>query len=189
VQQALENDQGQNPVEPSQPYPSGKLHNRTHAEPCRRNEIEASEETEQVRPELSHLRGPTSPMEVSLPSESARRRDRGPGACSRAWWGHRRGRYILLPISTTPRTVPANTGVMGGVLRIAVAEVVLHGAEIRALVGEVVAAGVAEHVGPNPTELGLFAGEPDDVVDGPAGELCLPLGHEQPGPRGRRGSA
>src|SRR5262245_64456529 len=56
MQKAQENDQGQDPVEPAQPYPPGKLHNRAHAEPCRRKEIEACEETEQVRLELSHLR-------------------------------------------------------------------------------------------------------------------------------------
>src|SRR5262245_14434786 len=71
MQKAQENDQGQDPVEPAQPYPPGKLHNRAHAEPCRRNEIEACEETEQVRLELSHLRQAHIPMEASLPSESA----------------------------------------------------------------------------------------------------------------------
>jgi hypothetical protein len=40
---------------------------------------------------------------------------------------------------------------------------------------------VPEHVGPNLTELRLFAGKADDVVDGLPDELCLPLGHEQPG--------
>jgi hypothetical protein len=34
---------------------------------------------------------------------------------------------------------------------------------------------------PDASKLGLPAGHSHDVVDGLAGELCLPLGHEQPG--------
>jgi hypothetical protein len=49
------------------------------------------------------------------------------------------------------------------------------------VVGEVVAAGVPKHVRPNAAELCGLASNPHDVVDGPAGKLCLPLGHEQPG--------
>jgi hypothetical protein len=37
------------------------------------------------------------------------------------------------------------------------------------------------HVRPDSAELHLFAGQAHDVVDGLAGALCLPLGHEQPG--------
>ena len=77
--------------------------------------------------------------------------------------------------------MPGNTGVMGGMLGIAVAEVVLHGSEVGALVGKVIAAGMAEHVGPDPAELRLLAGHAHDVVDGLASELCAALGHEQPG--------
>jgi hypothetical protein len=54
---------------------------------------------------------------------------------------------------------------MGCVLRLAVPKVVLHGAQIRALVGKVVAAGVAEHVRPDATALRLRANQPDDIVD------------------------
>jgi len=46
------------------------------------------------------------------------------------------------------------------------------------LVGQAIAAGVAEHVRPDAAQLRLLAG--NDVVDGLAGELCLPLGHKQP---------
>src|SRR5262245_18988115 len=61
------------------------------------------------------------------------------------------------------------------------AEVVLHGAQIGALIGKVVAARVPEHVRPDPAELRLLSRQPDDVVDGLPGELGLPLGDEQPG--------
>ena len=40
---------------------------------------------------------------------------------------------------------------------------------------------MAEHVGPDSAELRLLASHAHDVIDGLAGELCLPLGHEQPG--------
>jgi hypothetical protein len=39
-----------------------------------------------------------------------------------------------------------------------VPEVVLHRSQIRALIGQIVAAGMAQHVRPNPAELGLLAG-------------------------------
>jgi hypothetical protein len=48
----------------------------------------------------------------------------------------------------------SNAGIMGGVLGIAVSEVVLHGPEISALIGQVVAALVAKHVWPNPMPAG-----------------------------------
>jgi hypothetical protein len=60
-------------------------------------------------------------------------------------------------------------------------EVILHRPQISALIGQVVAAGVPEHVGPDAPELCGLASEPHDIIDGLAGELCLPLGHEQPG--------
>ena len=77
--------------------------------------------------------------------------------------------------------MPGNPGVVGGMLGIAMAKVVLHGAQIGALVGEVVATGVAEHMWRDPGELRLLAGKTHDVVDGMAGELCLALGDKQPG--------
>ena len=76
--------------------------------------------------------------------------------------------------------MPGNPGVMGGVLGIAVTEVVLHGAQVGALVDQM-AAGVPEHVGPDATELCGLASDPHDMIDSLVGELCLPLGHEQPG--------
>ena len=54
----------------------------------------------------------------------------------------------LLPQPLEP--MPGNPGVMGGVLGISVAEVFLHRPQISALIGQVVAAGVAEHVRPDP---------------------------------------
>jgi hypothetical protein len=52
-------------------------------------------------------------------------------------------------------------------------EVIVHGAQICALVGQVVAATVAQHVRPDPAKLRRLAGDPDDVVHGLAGELRL----------------
>ena len=54
--------------------------------------------------------------------------------------------------------MPDNTGVVRGVLGISVTEVVLHALQIDALVGKVIAAGMAEHVGPDSAELRLLAG-------------------------------
>ena len=71
-----------------------------------------------------------------------------------------------------------NAGVMGCVLGVAVAEVVLHRSQIRAPVGEVVATGVSEHVGPDPSKLPLLAGHTHNVVDGLASKLRAALGDE-----------
>jgi len=67
------------------------------------------------------------------------------------------------------------TRVQCAVCLVAVSEVVLHGSQIRALVGEVVAAGLAEHVGPDPSKLPLLASQSHDIVDRVASELCLAL--------------
>jgi hypothetical protein len=85
----------------------------------------------------------------------------------------------LLPQAFEP--MPGNTGVTSGVLGISVTEVVPHGAQVGALIGQVVAAGAAEHVRPDAPELCGLASDPHDIIDGLVGELCLPLGHEQPG--------
>ena len=63
---------------------------------------------------------------------------------------------MTLP-SQTFEPMPGNTGVVRGVLGISVTEVVLHAAQISALVGKVIAAGMAEHVGPDPAGLRLLA--------------------------------
>ena len=76
--------------------------------------------------------------------------------------------------------MPRHPGAVRGVFGVAVPKVVLHGAQIGAFVGEVVATGVAEHVRPDAAELRLFSRQPDDVVDGLPGELGLTLGDEQP---------
>ena len=68
-----------------------------------------------------------------------------------------------LPPSTL-EPMPANTGVVGGVLGITMPEVVVHGAQIGALVGKAIATRVAQHVRPEVTEHRLFAGNTGDVV-------------------------
>ena len=70
---------------------------------------------------------------------------------------------------------------MDGMARIAVAEVVLHGAQVRAPVGQVEAAGVPERVGVHVLEPGARRGLPDQVIDGLARQLRPALGNEQPG--------
>jgi hypothetical protein len=69
--------------------------------------------------------------------------------------------------------VAGNARVVRRVLWIAMPEVIVHGAQICALVGQVVAATVAQHVRPDPAKLRRLAGDPDDVVHGLAGELRL----------------
>jgi hypothetical protein len=76
--------------------------------------------------------------------------------------------------------VPGDAGVVRRVLGVAVAEVVPHRPQISAFNGEVAAAGVPEHMGPDAPELCGVASDPHDIVDRLAGELRLPLGNEQP---------
>src|SRR5262245_10061738 len=83
------------------------------------------------------------------------------------------GSTCALPPCLPPEPLepaPRNAGVMGRVLGISVAEVILHGAQIRALVGEIIAAGMAQHVGPDAAELRFLAGQAHDVIDGLAGQ-------------------
>jgi uncharacterized protein len=77
-------------------------------------------------------------------------------------------------------TMSGNPGVMGSVLRIAVAKVVLHGPQIRALIGKIIAAGMPDHMGPDASKLGLLASHAHDVVDGLTGESGLTLRDKQP---------
>ena len=61
-----------------------------------------------------------------------------PGACGLSIGLRRRSDGRLGSATPQPfEPMPGNTGVMGGVLGIAVTEVVLHGAQIGALVGQV----------------------------------------------------
>ena len=64
-----------------------------------------------------------------------------------------------------------NAGVMGRVLGVAVPRSPAS--------FELIAAGMAQHVGPDAAELGLLTRKPDNVVDGLAGQLGLPFGQEQ----------
>jgi len=70
----------------------------------------------------------------------------------------------LFPQAFEP--VPGNAGVMGRVLGISVAEVILHRPQISALIGQVVAAGVAEHVRPDAPERCGLASDPHDAGSG-----------------------
>jgi hypothetical protein len=65
--------------------------------------------------------------------------------------------------------MPGNAGVMRRVLGISVAEVILHRSQISALIGQVVAAGMAQHVRPDAPELCGLASDPHDIMDGLAG--------------------
>jgi hypothetical protein len=66
--------------------------------------------------------------------------------------------------------MPGNTGVMSGVLGIPVAQIVLRGPQVGALVGKVIAAGMAQHVRPDAAERCALASSPRDIIDGLAGE-------------------
>src|SRR5262245_48049747 len=92
----------------------------------------------------------------SCPGTRARERfvrySMGPGSVRRFW---------LLPQALEP--VPGNPGVIGRVLGVAVAKIVLHGAEVSAPVGQVVPAAVPEHVRPYSAEFGLLAGKAGNV--------------------------
>ena len=76
--------------------------------------------------------------------------------------------------------MPGNTGVMSGVLGIPVAQIVLRGPQVGALVGKVIAAGMAQHVRVNVPEPGLLATRRDQVVDGVPGERRAAFAEEQP---------
>jgi hypothetical protein len=52
-----------------------------------------------------------------------------------------------------------DAGVMGRMLRVAVAEVVLRGPEINAFVGKIIAAGVTQHVRPDAAQFCVLACE------------------------------
>ena len=107
---------------------------------------------------------------------------------SRAFEQLQHARASPLPSPVLPaqplEPMSRDAGVVGGVLGAAVPEVVLHGFEVGALVGQIVAAGLQQHVRPGPTELRLVAGKPHDVVAGLASEL-----RHLPGPRHDRGRA
>jgi hypothetical protein len=69
--------------------------------------------------------------------------------------------------SLSPQTfkpVTGNRGKERRVPEVPVPEVVLHGSQIRALIGDVVAIGVSEHVGPGTAEFRLLASEPEDCA-------------------------
>src|SRR5262245_57889985 len=88
---------------------------------------------------------------------------------------------LFLSSPQTFEPMPGNAGVMGCVLGIAVAEVVLHGAQVRAFVGERVATGTAQHMRPDFAELCFVASLAHEVVEGLAGKLALAFRYEQPG--------
>lgn len=65
-------------------------------------------------------------------------------------------------------------------LGVAVAEVVLDGPQVMALVGEVMAAGVAQRVGVDAWQAGAHGREAHEVADGLPGERLAAFGPEQP---------
>ena len=70
---------------------------------------------------------------------------------------------------------------MGGVLGIAMAEVILDQAQVSAAVGEGKTAGVPQHVGMDVRQPGALGRRGDQVVDGLPGQWLTALRHEQPG--------
>jgi hypothetical protein len=67
-------------------------------------------------------------------------------------------------LSQALEPMPGNRGVMSGVLGISVTQVVLHGAQVGALIGQVVAARMAQHVRPDATELRGLVSNPHGIV-------------------------
>src|SRR5262249_45492072 len=84
----------------------------------------------------------------------------------------------LLPQSLEP--APGYAGVVHGMPRVRVAEVVLHAAQGGAPVGQVEAAGVPERVGMHVPEAGALSCRTDQVVYGLARQRLAALGDEQP---------
>src|SRR5215831_1938752 len=62
------------------------------------------------------------------------------------------------------------------VVRISMSQVVLHDAQIRGLVGQVVAAAVTQHVWVDLGQSGLMSDAGDQIIDGPGGSaVCRAL--------------
>ena len=78
--------------------------------------------------------------------------------------------------------VGGDTGVVGGVPGLPMAEIVLDQAQVVAAVGETVAAGVAQRVRVDVAETGAPGGGGDEIV-----RRLVPLGQEQPGQAIRAG--
>src|SRR5262245_30388441 len=117
------------------------------------------------------------PQRPSTSSWSRRSRPtkRGAGGKAKCPTG---GVVTLAPKLLEP--APGDPGVVGGMFGIAMAEVILHGPEVGALIGKVIAAGMPKHVRPDPAELRLLAGNAHDVVDRLARQLRLTLRYEKP---------
>src|SRR5262249_48852601 len=113
----------------------------------------------------------------------ALRRSCTPAEQRRARRAESRGRRAISSLQLLPQSLePAsgNARVVHGMPRVAVAEVVLHGAQVRAFVGQVEAAGVPKRVGMDVLEAGAVGGGPDQVVDRLPRHGLAALGDEQP---------
>ena len=89
-------------------------------------------------------------------------------------------------------TMGGDTGVVGGVPGLAMAEIVLDQAQVVAPVGEIVATGMAQRVRVDVAETGAPGGGGDEIVHRLPGQGLASLGEEQPGQAircGRRGGA
>ena len=67
-------------------------------------------------------------------------------------------------ISTVLKAAAGNARVVDGMARITMAEIVLHGAQIGAPVGEIVAARVAQRVRVNVQQANAFSGDADQIL-------------------------
>jgi hypothetical protein len=68
-------------------------------------------------------------------------------------------------------------------LRIAVSEAILDESQVIAPIGEIEAAGVAQHVRVDRRQPGPFGGHGDEIIHGLARAGPLALRHEEPGQR------
>ncbi len=108
----------------------------------------------------------TIPLDVKLAFERLRLAELEQRACS---------------IPDAIKASGGNAGVAASVLGITVPQPVLNKPEVLTLIGERIAARVAEHVGMHFPEPRPITGSGGHVVDRSADHLAPPLRHEQPG--------
>src|SRR5437899_10349726 len=103
-------------------------------------------------------------------------------------WKVLSSRYALILVrKEAPEPLRRQLGVPGGVLDVAVAQPLLQGAGVHAVVGELEAAGVPEHVRVDGEgEVGRLADPGDELLERGRRERPLALADEHVGGPGRR---
>ena len=93
----------------------------------------------------------------------------------------------LEPATSRPQLFPqpfepatGHARIVHGVPGVAMPEIVLHGAQVGAPVGKIVAARVPQHVRMDPLQADTLAGDPHQVLHGRSRQRLATLGQEQP---------